>query len=196
MFSGIIENKGTVVEFLKLKDYRLGISTDLNYSSVKKGSSVSCNGVCLTVLSKKKISKSTVLYFDVSGETVNCTNFSEISVGDTINIEKSLRVGDEISGHFVFGHVDDTAKLLSIKKIGGSHELKIKISKNVQKYVAKKGSISLNGVSLTINNVKNDQISLNIISYTWNKTNFKKLKVGDRINLEVDMLARYVTQNH
>ena len=196
MFSGIIENKGTVVEFLKLKDYRLGISTDLNYSSVKKGSSVSCNGVCLTVLSKKKISKSTVLYFDVSGETVNCTNFSEISVGDTINIEKSLRVGDEISGHFVFGHVDDTAKLLSIKKIGGSHELKIKISKNVQKYVAKKGSISLNGVSLTINNVKNDQISLNIISYTWNKTNFKKLNVGDRINLEVDMLARYVTQNH
>ncbi len=196
MFSGIIENKGTVVEFLKLKDYRLGISTDLNYSSVKKGSSVSCNGVCLTVLSKKKISKNTVLYFDVSGETVNCTNFSEISVGDTINIEKSLRVGDEISGHFVFGHVDDTAKLLSIKKIGGSHELKIKISKNVQKYVAKKGSISLNGVSLTINNVKNDQISLNIISYTWNKTNFKKLNVGDRINLEVDMLARYVTQNH
>ena len=112
-----------------------------------------------------------------------------------INIEKSLRVGDEISGHFVFGHVDDTAKLVSSKKIGGSYELKFKISNKLTKFIAEKGSVSINGISLTVNNISKGKISLNIIPYTWNKTNLHQLKVGDRINLEVDMLARYVTQN-
>ena len=116
-------------------------------------------------------------------------------MGDLINIEKSLRVGDEISGHFVFGHVDETAALLSSKKIAGSYELKFKISKKLKKFIAKKGSVSINGISLTVNKIKNDVISLNIIPYTWNKTNLHKLEVGNRINLEVDMLARYVTQN-
>ena len=131
----------------------------------------------------------------MSEETVNCTNFKEINIGDFINIEKSLRIGDEISGHFVFGHVDDTAKLISSKQVGDSNELKLKISRKLVRFIAKKGSISVNGISLTINSIKNGVISLNIIPYTWNKTNLHKLKVGDRINLEVDMLARYVTQN-
>ena len=195
MFSGIIENKGVVKEFAKHKDYRLVLDTDLNFKDIKKGSSVCCNGVCLTVISKKKLSKKTKLSFDVSRETVSCTNFSQIKIGDTINIEKSLRVGDEISGHFVFGHIDETAELISTKKIGGSYELKFKISKKLRKFFAKKGSVAINGVSLTINNVVKDQISLNIIPFTWNNTNLRKLKVGERINLEVDMLARYVTQN-
>ena len=95
----------------------------------------------------------------------------------------------------MFGHVDDTSKLLSIKKVGDSHELKLQISKNIKKFIAKKGSVSLNGISLTINMVKNNYIVLNIIPFTWMNTNLKRLKVGDRINLEVDMLARYVTQN-
>tara|TARA_Y100000816_G_scaffold292404_1_gene287483 strand:+ start:1256 stop:1846 length:591 start_codon:yes stop_codon:yes gene_type:complete len=195
MFTGIIENTGIVKEFVKLKDYRLILDTDLKYSDIKKGSSVCCNGVCLTVTAKKKLSKKTKLSFDVSKETVSCTNFNQIKVGDLINIEKSLRVGDEISGHFVFGHVDETAALISSKKIGGSYELRFKISKNLRKYIAKKGSISINGISLTINNIKKSEISLNIIPYTWSKTNLNKLRVGERINLEVDMLARYVTQN-
>ena len=195
MFTGIIENTGIVKEFVKLKDYRLILDTDLKYSDIKKGSSVCCNGVCLTVTAKKKLSKKTKLSFDVSKETVSCTNFNQIKVGDLINIEKSLRVGDEISGHFVFGHVDETARLISSKKIGGSYELRFKISKNLRKYIAKKGSISINGISLTINNIKKSEISLNIIPYTWSKTNLNKLRVGERINLEVDMLARYVTQN-
>ena len=145
-----------------------------------------------------ELSKSTnvlSLSFDVSKETVNCTNFNHIKIGDLVNIEKSLRVGDEISGHFVFGHVDDTASLVSSIKIGGSYELKFKISKKLSKFIAKKGSIAINGISLTINNFKKGEIYLNIIPYTWKKTNLNKLKVGDRINLEVDMLARYVTQN-
>ena len=195
MFSGIIENKGIVEEFKKLNDYKLVLNTDLKFKDIKKGSSVCCNGVCLTVTSKKKLSKKTRLTFDVSNETVNCTNFNQIKPGDLINIEKSLRVGDEISGHFVFGHVDDTAILVSSKKTGGSYELKFKISKNLRQFIAKKGSVAINGISLTINSVKGSEISLNIIPYTWNKTNLHKLAVGDRINLEVDMLARYVTQN-
>ena len=195
MFSGIIENKGIVKEFKKNKDYRLVLDTDLKFKDIKKGSSVCCNGVCLTVISKKKLTKMTKLIFDVSKETVSCTNFNKLKIGDLINIEKSLKVGDEISGHFVFGHVDETAALVSSKKIGDSHELKFKISKKLRKFVAKKGSVSINGISLTINNIKKDELSLNIIPYTWNKTNLHKLKVGNRINLEVDMLARYVTQN-
>ena len=116
MFSGIIENIGIVKEYKKRKDYQLVLDTDLNFKDVKKGSSVCCNGVCLTVTSKKKFSKKTRLSFDVSKETVNCTNFNHIKIGDQVNIEKSLRVGDEISGHFVFGHVDDTASLVSLIK--------------------------------------------------------------------------------
>jgi len=195
MFSGIIENQGIVKKFYKIKDYRLIIDTDLKFSDIKNGSSVCCNGVCLTVTSKKRNQKKIRLTFDVSEETVNCTNFKEINIGDFINIEKSLRIGDEISGHFVFGHVDDTAKLISSKQVGDSNELKLKISRKLVRFIAKKGSISVNGISLTINSIKNGVISLNIIPYTWNKTNLHKLKVGDRINLEVDMLARYVTQN-
>ncbi len=195
MFSGIIENKGVVKEFKKLKDYRLILDTDLNFKNIKKGSSVCCDGVCLTVTSKKRVSKKTRLTFDVSKETVDCTNFNQIKIGDVINIEMSLRVGDEISGHFVFGHVDETATLVSSKRIGASYELKFRISKHLMKFVAKKGSVAINGISLTINNIKRDIICLNIIPYTWNKTNLSNLTIGARINLEVDMLARYVTQD-
>lgn len=196
MFSGIIENKGFVFKFEKQKDFRLVLDTNLKYKDIKKGSSVCCNGICLTVISKKKKKKYTQLSFDVSQETINCSNFNVIKKGDEINIEKSLRVGDEISGHFVFGHVDDTSKLISIKKVGDSHEIKLEISKKIKKFIAKKGSVSLNGISLTVNQVKNNFIVLNIIPFTWLNTNLKGLKIGDRINLEVDMLARYVTQNH
>ena len=195
MFSGIIENKGFVLKFEKQKDFRLVLDTNLKYNDIKKGSSVCCNGICLTVISKKKKKKYTQLSFDVSQETINCSNFNVIKKGDEINIEKSLRVGDEISGHFVFGHVDDTSKLISIKKVGDSHEIKLEISKKIKKFIAKKGSVSLNGISLTVNQVKNNFIVLNIIPFTWLNTNLKGLKIGDRINLEVDMLARYVTQN-
>ena len=195
MFSGIIENKGFVLKFEKQKDFRLVLDTNLKYKDIKKGSSVCCNGICLTVISKKKKKKYTQLSFDVSQETINCSNFNVIKKGDEINIEKSLRVGDEISGHFVFGHVDDTSKLISIKKVGDSHEIKLEISKKIKKFIAKKGSVSLNGISLTVNQVKNNFIVINIIPFTWLNTNLKGLKIGDRINLEVDMLARYVTQN-
>ena len=135
------------------------------------------------------------LSFDVSNETIDCTNFSKLKIGSKINLEKSLRMGDEISGHFVFGHVDEVSKLLSIKKIKGSHQLKFSKPKKLNKYIAKKGSIAVNGVSLTVNSTDSKSFSVNIVPYTWSHTNFYELKVNSLINVEVDMLARYVSQN-
>ena len=195
MFTGIIE---LIAEVVKVENEGSNVHITLTSTitnELKIDQSVAHNGVCLTVINKKKKKNYTQLSFDVSQETINCSNFNVIKKGDEINIEKSLRVGDEISGHFVFGHVDDTSKLISIKKVGDSHEIKLEISKNIKKFIAKKGSVSLNGISLTVNQVKNNFIVLNIIPFTWLNTNLKGLKIGDRINLEVDMLARYVTQN-
>ena len=135
------------------------------------------------------------LSFDVSNETIDCTNFSKLKIGSKINLEKSLRMGDEISGHFVFGHVDEVSKLLSIKKIKGSHQLKFSKPKKLTKYIAKKGSIAVDGVSLTVNSTDSKSFSVNIVPYTWSHTNFYELKVNSLINVEVDMLARYVSQN-
>ena len=104
-------------------------------------------------------------------------------------------MGDEISGHFVFGHVDEVSKLLTIKRIKGSHQLKFSKSKKLSKYISKKGSIAVDGVSLTVNSSDSKSFSVNIVPYTWEHTNFNKLKVNSLINVEVDMLARYVSQN-
>ena len=197
MFTGIIDHNGEVTNVVKRKnsDITITVSTKFKPKDIKLGSSVCCNGVCLTVCKMSKSKNNLKLSFDVSNETINCTNFSKLKIGSKINLEKSLRIGDEISGHFVFGHVDDTSRLISIKKVGDSHEIKLEISKKIKKFIAKKGSVSLNGISLTVNQVKNNFIVLNIISFTWLNTNLKGLKIGDRINLEVDMLARYVTNS-
>ena len=195
MFSGIIEKIGQVKEFRKEGDYLLKIGTNFKIKEIKKGSSISCNGVCLTVSTVKKIGKFIDLSFDVSKETMKCSNFSYLQIGSLINLEKSLRVGDEISGDFVFGHVDGTSKLLNLKKNGHSYELSFEVPKKIKKFIVNKGSIALNGISLTVNQVKNNIFTLNIVSYTWENTNLYLLKKGERINVEVDMLARYVTQN-
>ena len=197
MFTGIIDHNGEITKVVNRKnsDITIIVSTKFKSKDIKLGSSICCNGVCLTVCKINRLKNKLELSFDVSNETINCTNFSKLKIGSKINLEKSLRMGDEISGHFVFGHVDDTSTLISIKKVGDSHEIKLEISKKIKKFIAKKGSVSINGISLTVNQVKNNIIVLNIIPFTWLNTNLKGLKIGDRINLEVDMLARYVTQN-
>ena len=197
MFSGIIDHTGEIVKIVKRKnkDTTIFISTKFTVKDIKLGSSICCNGVCLTVISINKVGGKLHLSFDISNETIVCTNFSKLKIGDQINLERSLRVGDEISGHFVFGHTDCVTKLLSIKKIKGSHQLVFSNSSVISKYIAKKGSISIDGVSLTLNTVNKKTFSVNIVPYTWSHTNFDKLKVNARINVEVDMLARYVSQN-
>ena len=197
MFTGIIDHNGeiTKIEKKRNKDITIFVLTKFKPKDIKLGSSICCNGVCLTVCKIKKLKNKLELSFDVSNETINCTNFSKLKIGSKINLEKSLRMGDEISGHFVFGHVDEVSKLLTIKRIKGSHQLKFSKSKKLSKYIAKKGSIAVDGVSLTINSSDSKSFSVNIVPYTWEHTNFNKLKVNSLINVEVDMLARYVSQN-
>ena len=197
MFTGIIDHNGEIIKITKIriKDISIFVLTKFKPKDIKLGSSICCNGVCLTVCKIKKLKNKLELLFDVSNETINCTNFSKLKIGSKINLEKSLRMGDEISGHFVFGHVDEVSKLLTIKRIKGSHQLKFSKSKKLSKYIAKKGSIAVDGVSLTINSSDSKSFSVNIVPYTWEHTNFNKLKVNSLINVEVDMLARYVSQN-
>jgi riboflavin synthase len=197
MFTGIIDHNGEIIKITKKrnKDISIFVLTKFKPKDIKLGSSICCNGVCLTVCKIKKLKNKLELSFDVSNETINCTNFSKLKIGSKINLEKSLRMGDEISGHFVFGHVDEVSKLLTIKRIKGSHQLKFSKSKKLSKYIAKKGSIAVDGVSLTINSTDSKSFSVNIVPYTWEHTNFNKLKVNSLINVEVDMLARYVSQN-
>ena len=197
MFTGIIDHNGEIIKITKKrnKDISIFVLTKFKPKNIKLGSSICCNGVCLTVCKIKKLKNKLELSFDVSNETINCTNFSKLKIGSKINLEKSLRMGDEISGHFVFGHVDEVSKLLTIKRIKGSHQLKFSKSKKLSKYIAKKGSIAVDGVSLTINSSDSKSFSVNIVPYTWEHTNFNKLKVNSLINVEVDMLARYVSQN-
>lgn len=197
MFTGIIDHNGEIIKITKKrnKDISIFVLTRFKPKDIKLGSSICCNGVCLTVCKIKKLKNKLELSFDVSNETINCTNFSKLKIGSKINLEKSLKMGDEISGHFVFGHVDEVSKLLTIKRIKGSHQLKFSKSKKLSKYIAKKGSIAVDGVSLTINSSDSKSFSVNIVPYTWEHTNFNKLKVNSLINVEVDMLARYVSQN-
>ena len=195
MFSGIIEQVGEVINIEDRGDRRLAIKTKFAKKDIKIGSSVCCNGVCLTVHTIKKYKSNLVLSFDVSKETLKCTNFNNLYSGSLINLEKSLKVGDEISGHFVFGHVDTVSKLKSKKKSGKSYILEFTMPKNIRKLVIKKGSISINGISLTVNKTTKDSFFVNIVDYTWNHTNLRKISLKDIVNIEVDMLARYVTNS-
>ncbi|MAV82073.1 MAG: riboflavin synthase [Pelagibacteraceae bacterium] len=187
MFSGIIQDIGKIVSIQKINNFsRVLIKSKITKN--KLGSSVCCSGICLTVTSIKNKNTFSV---DVSPETLKKTNAYKWCKGMEINIEKSLKLGDEISGHFVFGHIDNVGKLKSIKKISNCWLIKVNYKKNLKKFIAQKGSISLNGVSLTINKVISNYMELMLIPHTFKNTTFKNIKPDDLINIEVDMLARY-----
>ena len=171
MFTGIVSHIGRVNKITHPNDWELSIDiinddnsdSGFNINSIPIGASISCSGICLTL---KKVSNN-VLFFDVSEETREKTNFSTWKVGSLINLEKSLKVGDELGGHFVYGHVDTTATVNSIEKINGSYKIIFNINKDFLKYFASKGSISVDGVSLTVNDVGKDYFTVNIVPYTW-----------------------------
>ncbi|MFL2679559.1 MAG: riboflavin synthase [Alphaproteobacteria bacterium] len=185
MFSGIIEDIGIVESFDK-KNNVLSINTKLQ--KIKIGESISCAGVCLTV-SKKKTG---ILSFNLSKETLIKSNIGTLVKGSSINIEKSLKIGQEISGHFVFGHVDGLSKIKRITKVGQSWIFLIESDAHITKYLSSKCSISLDGVSLTVNNLKKKSFEVCIIPHTWENTTLQLNNVGDFFNTEIDMLARYV----
>jgi len=190
MFNGIIFNTGTIKFIKKNKDSRLiGIKSDLNFKKREIGSSICCNGVCLTLYQIKN----DLLFFYVSIETIKKTNFSKIKIDQKINLEKSLIYGQKISGHFIQGHVDTTAKIKKILFIDKSWFLKLEIqNKNYLKYLVEKASISINGVSLTISKTYKNNFNLNIIPHTLKLTNLKDLKINDLVNVELDIFSKYI----
>ena len=196
MFTGIVSHLGKVNKISRPDDWELLVDvinendsdSSFNINSIALGSSISCSGICLTL---KKVSNNT-LFFDVSDETRKKTNFSTWKVGSLINLEKSLKVGDELGGHFVYGHVDTTAVIRSIQKISGSYKIIFVINKSFLKYFASKGSVSIDGVSLTVNDVDKDFFTVNIIPFTWMHTSFKNYKTGSIVNIEIDILVRYL----
>ena len=185
MFSGIIMNVGEIFAYNKSESI---LSIKSSIKKINLGDSISCSGVCLTIARIKN----NIIDFNISSETKNKTNLMYLNVGDSINLEKSLKVGDEINGHFVFGHVDGLSKILSIKHLKDSKVIEFIAEENIIKYLSPKCSVALDGISLTVNNVSKTNFNVSIIPYTWENTSLKKKKEGDFLNTEVDMLARYV----
>ena len=190
MFNGIIFNTGIIKSIKESKNSKLiGIKSNLKFTSKDIGSSVCCNGVCLTLTKIKK----GLIFFYISNETIKRSNYKKIKIGQLINLEKSLIYGQKISGHFIQGHVDTTAKVKSISLIDESWSLKLEIkNKNFTKLLEEKASISINGVSLTISKIKKNYFDLNVIPHTLKLTNIKNFKVNDLVNVELDIFGKYI----
>ncbi len=189
MFTGIVTATGTVEKAdAGDKDVRYTIATPWDMSGFSLGASIACAGCCLTVVEKKGKRFSV----EVSRETLSKTNLGTWQAGTRVNLEPSLKMGDELGGHMVSGHVDGLAVVESITPEGGSHRLRLRVPKDLQKFIAPKGSVALDGVSLTVNEVEGNVFGVNIIPHTWNVTTFGQLRAGDRMNMEADILARYV----
>ena len=187
MFTGIIENLGEIKKIDKYEDYwKFSIST--NFTDIKLGDSISINGVCLTVT---KIDEKQ-LDFEVVSETLIKSNFKSVKAGDVVNLERSLKLSDRLDGHLVQGHVEDTGKILSKVTNGGETKIKIEIDKDIIKYCIYKGSIAVDGISLTISKIYSNSIEICIIPYTLKHTTLGIKDVGSLVNIETDMISKYV----
>ncbi|MCF8474491.1 MAG: riboflavin synthase [Emcibacter sp.] len=194
MFTGIITDIGSVKSISNKGDTHIKLNTAFETGTIDIGASIACSGVCLTVVDKGD----DWFAVDASAETLACTNIGDWTVGMGVNLERALKIGDELGGHIVTGHVDGVGKVLSITSEGDSKRFQFSVPRDLAKYIAEKGSATVNGVSLTINEVIDDKdqtsFGVNIIPHTQEKTTFSKLKIGDRVNLEIDILARYVAR--
>ena len=191
MFTGIITDVGEILS-IDLDNGKIKISSKFNHNDIDIGASICCSGICLTVVEKDKYKNYSYFCFEVSQETISCTSVKFWKKNTKINLEKSLRFGDEVGGHLVTGHVDCLGEIDSINKSKNSNVFKIKYPKKYKRYVASKGSICLDGISLTINEAFDDFFSVNIIPHTEENTSWSKISKGNSINIEFDVLARYV----
>ncbi len=190
MFTGIITAMGTIDTIVKDGDWQLVIRTPWACDEIDLGASIACSGVCLTVIERGAD------WFKVaaSAETINLTNLSDWQVGTRINLERALAMGDELGGHIVSGHVDGLAELVEVTPENDSHRLTFRAPNTLSAFIAGKGSVTLDGISLTVNAVDGDLFFVNIIEHTWANTTLFGRVAGDKINLEIDMLARYVAR--
>lgn len=191
MFTGIISSMGTIAR-LERSDAGAHITMQVAFdlSDVELGASISHAGVCLTVVSKTD----NTYRLDVSNETLNVTNLRTWREGQLVNLERALKIGDELGGHIVSGHVDGLAELLSVTQDGDSYRLKFRAPDPLHRFIAPKGSVALDGISLTINEVEGQTFGVNIIPHTWTHTTLSQTQVGGFVNLEVDRLARYAAR--
>ena len=193
MFSGIIQGIGFIDN---LQSNNTFIRTSLDLSDCKIGSSISCNGVCLTATSVEKLENNDFIFsVNISEETRNRSNFFYNNLNQKINIEKSIKAGDEISGHFVYGHVDCITKISKIHKLDLSWNFEFQkdnTNKDMERFIVQKGSIAINGISLTVANVSSDNFSISIVPHTYENTNLNSVKENDFVNIEFDAIARYV----
>jgi riboflavin synthase len=193
MFTGIITDIGEVIACDTYgDDTHLRIRTAFDVSGIALGASIACSGICLTVTQRSED------WFAVmaSAETASITTLAKWAVGTTLNLERALCMGDELGGHIVSGHVDGLATLQSIEPIGESWKLTLVVPPEFSRYIARKGSVTLDGVSLTVNAVVGDQFCVNIIPHTWEHTTLANRKVGDLLNLEIDPIARNAQRSH
>lgn len=215
MFTGIVTDIGCVLELEQRGDLRARIGTAYDVKGIDIGASIACDGVCLTVIA---LGTQPQPWFDVqiSAETLGATNLglgrlrqsglgqSDLgrgdlgrggwSVGKRINLERALKVGDELGGHIVSGHVDDVAEVVSVQPEGGSLRVTFRAPEPLAKFIAPKGSVALNGTSLTVNAVKGCDFGINFIPHTQKATTWGDVALGDRVNLEIDTMARYVAR--
>lgn len=190
MFTGIVTAIGTVASVEQDKDWRFVIDTPWACETIDLGASICCSGVCLTVTQRDTHS----FTVEVSEETLSCTTVGHWQVGTAINLERALKMGDELGGHVVSGHVDGLAVIEKVTPVAGSHKLDISVPSSLAGYIAEKGSVALDGVSLTVNTVDDNHFSVNIIDHTWQNTTLGQCGEQDKLNLEIDMLARYVSR--
>ena len=191
MFTGIITDVGRVRSVRQTdRDRRYEIETAYALDGVDLGASISHAGCCLTVVEKGD----GWFAVEVSGETLALTTLGDWKAGDRVNLERAVRLGDELGGHIVSGHVDGVGEVLEVRPEGGSHRLRIRAPAPLHRFIAPKGSAAVEGVSLTVNEVEGEVFGVNIIPHTWEVTTLGRLEPGSRVNLEIDVLARYVAR--
>jgi len=190
MFTGIITDVGTIEALAQEGDLRARIRTGYDTGSIDMGASIASDGVCLTVVDLGPD------WYDVqiSAETVDKTNIGNWQVGKRVNLERALRVGDELGGHIVSGHVDGVAEVILVQDEGDSTRVQLRAPSDLARFIAPKGSVALNGTSLTVNEVQGDVFGINFIPHTKAVTTWGDVATGDRVNLEIDTLARYVAR--
>ena len=194
MFTGIVTDIGTVRAIEPRGDLRVRIGTAYDAGGIDMGASIACDGCCLTVVDRGRDDAGDWFDVDASAETMAVTALGDWAPGRRVNLERALRVGDELGGHIVSGHVDGVAEIVDARPEGDSLRLLFAIPEPLARFVAPKGSVALNGVSLTVNAVDGVRFGVNLISHTREVTTFGERGVGDRVNFEVDTMARYVAR--
>ena len=193
MFTGIVTDVGKIRHIEKRGDTHLAISTAYDVSAIDMGASIACSGICMTVVDKGS-ERDRWFAVTASGETLSKTTLSHWKVGDPVNLERPMRVGDEFGGHIVTGHIDAVAEIVRVVPEGESTRMVFEVPVNLARFVAPKGSVALDGVSLTVNEVDGTRFGVNIIPHTFKVTTFGRAKPGSKVNFEIDLLARYVSR--